>query len=274
MFKSIFSVQLKPQRRQHVYATHVQVYFLNSEVDAKNEWRGLYLPGLQVHGFLPNTGQPGPGLQLFPLHWSRLLLPPGHQEQGSENTGAQEEIKPLHASEKCQAESGVWCQEAAELSIPDLQWWWCWVAAFSRKGERSSGSRWTPDVSNSCAEGGDQAFWGRRCLSGKQTPCTFIGLEYFSSGCSSCSQSLWFDLVVKRPQMWEDFQLWEWLEMSRSWSPSSLHESAEEGPSTLSLSGVLLKWLWSYFLWDRALDKLVFSFSSIPLDFCSINYLK
>ena len=28
------------------------------------------------------------------------------------------------------------------------------------------------------------------------------------------------------------------------------------------------------FLWDRALDKLSFSFSSIPLDFGSINYLK
>ena len=28
------------------------------------------------------------------------------------------------------------------------------------------------------------------------------------------------------------------------------------------------------FLWDRALDKLLFSFSSIPLDFGSINYLK
>ena len=31
---------------------------------------------------------------------------------------------------------------------------------------------------------------------------------------------------------------------------------------------------YNYFLWDRALDKLAFSFSSIPLDFCSINYLK
>ena len=28
------------------------------------------------------------------------------------------------------------------------------------------------------------------------------------------------------------------------------------------------------FWWDRALDKLVLSFSSIPLDFCSIKYLK
>ena len=101
---------------------HVQVYFQNSEVDFKNEWRRLNIPGLQVYGFLPNTGQPGPGLQLLPLHWSRLLLLPGHQEQGSENPGDQEEIKPLYASEKCQAKSGVQCQEAAELSIPDLQW--------------------------------------------------------------------------------------------------------------------------------------------------------
>ena len=28
------------------------------------------------------------------------------------------------------------------------------------------------------------------------------------------------------------------------------------------------------FLWDRALDKLLISFSSILLDSCSINYLK
>ena len=114
-------VQLKPQRRQHVYTTHVQVYFLNSEVDLKNEWRRLILLGLQVYGFLPNTGQPGPDLQLFPLHWVRVLLLPGHQEQGSENQD-QEESTPLYASEKCQAESGVQFQEAAELSIPDLQW--------------------------------------------------------------------------------------------------------------------------------------------------------
>ena len=28
------------------------------------------------------------------------------------------------------------------------------------------------------------------------------------------------------------------------------------------------------FLWDRALDKLLYSFSSVPLDFCSTNHLK
>ena len=40
------------------------------------------------------------------------------------------------------------------------------------------------------------------------------------------------------------------------------------------VQGVIDLIYFNNFLWDRALDKLVISFSSIPLDFCSINYLK
>ena len=99
-------------------------------------------------------------------------------------------------------------------------------AAFSWKGARSSGSRWTPNVSKSCAEGGDQAFWGRRCFSCWQTSFTFINLGNFSTRCSTCSQDMWFDLGVKRDQMWSGIQLSQRLQMPRSWSSSPLPESA------------------------------------------------
>ena len=43
---------------------------------------------------------------------------------------------------------------------------------------------------------------------------------------------------------------------------------------TICLGPFVITIYYNNFLWDRALDKLLFSFSSIPLDFGSINYLK
>ena len=86
-------LQPKWKRRQHVNTT--QVYFHNSEVDLKNEWRRLILLGLQVYGFLPNTGQPGPGLQLL----GELRMSPNHVQREeiklSEEEGASPPCKAL-----------------------------------------------------------------------------------------------------------------------------------------------------------------------------------
>ena len=64
--------------------------------------------------------QPGPGLQLLCCLWSKLHLLLGHQEQGGKPSD-QEESKPLHPQEKCQAERGL-SQAEAKPFISEFYW--------------------------------------------------------------------------------------------------------------------------------------------------------
>ena len=124
----------------------------------------------QVLDLMPHTGQPGPGHQLLSCHWPWLLLLSGHQEQGSTQSGDQEEeAEPLNTPQKCQAQGRI-CQKEASLFSWDPRWWWrtcyctsaevwpMWLCWSFRKGVKTTHEDEAQDQWSSTPAGGTQRF--------------------------------------------------------------------------------------------------------------------
>ena len=102
------------------YLVPLQI-ILNSEV-SKNDCSGWNRLGRQVPGPLPDTGQPRLGIQVLPHSWLQLLLHPWLKGAGLGHPGqGQEETKPIHHEEKCQAQGGVSEQEAKPFTCASCQ---------------------------------------------------------------------------------------------------------------------------------------------------------